>query len=146
MKETSRTGFEAPPITVEIERGRLRLFCKAIGETGSVFTDPEAARAAGYRDIIAPPTFASCLDADRQDGFSLVRELGLPLAKLLHGSQSITHHGTLSPGDRVVVRSRVSDMYEKKGGALQFVVIQTQVSHQDSAKVVDLERTLIVRQ
>lgn len=143
--DTSRIGFEAPPLELEIERGRLRLFCKAIGETGAVHTDPEAARAAGYRDVIAPPTFAFCLDSDRPDGFSMVRELGLPLGRLLHGSQTLRHHGTLSPGDRVLLRSQVKDIYEKKGGALQFYVIASRVTRPDGSPVVDMERALIVR-
>jgi len=144
--DISRIGFAAPPVTVEVERGRLRLFCKAIGETGPLFTDTDAAIRAGYRDIIAPPTFVFCLETDRPDGFSMVRALQLPLARLLHGSQVIRHFQTLSPGDRVVLRAYVSDIYEKKGGALQFIAIRTDVSRQDPGdKVAELERILILR-
>ena len=145
--DTSRIGLQSPPLDVEIERGRLRLFCKAIGETGAIHTDPAAARAAGYRDVVAPPTFAFCLDSDRSDGFSMVRELGLPLGRLLHGGQSMTHHGPLCAGDRVVLHSRVTDIHDKKGGALRFFVIASQVLRAAGGScVVEMERTLIVRQ
>lgn len=145
--DTSRIGLQAPPLEVEIERGRLRLFCKAIGEAGAIHTDRAAARAAGYRDIVAPPTFAFCLDTDRADGFSMVRELGLPLGRLLHGGQSMAHRAALCAGDRVVLHSRLTDVHDKKGGALRLFVIASQVHNAaDGRCVVEMERTLIVRQ
>ena len=50
-------GHDLQTSTMTIERGRLRLFAKAIGETDPVYTDVEAAKAAGYPDLPAPPTF-----------------------------------------------------------------------------------------
>ena len=49
-------GFKLPVSELNIDRSRLRFFAKTIGETSSIYTDVEAARAAGYADLPAPPT------------------------------------------------------------------------------------------
>src|SRR6266540_1671938 len=115
MIDRTFIGWEHPPITSVVERGRLRSFAKAIGETDRVYFDEEAARRAGYRDIPAPPTYAFCLEMmDAADPFMLVNEMGIPIAAILHGEQSFTYHAPICAGDRVTWAGRVSDIYEKK--------------------------------
>jgi acyl dehydratase len=146
MIDRSFIGLERPPITVDVERGRLRSFAKAIGETNPVYSDADAARHAGYRDIPAPPTYAFCLEMlDAADPFVLIRQMGIPLERLLHGEQSFTYHGTICAGDRVVLATRVSDIYEKKGGALEFVVQDTAVTNQHGELVAEMRQVAVVR-
>lgn len=55
MIDRASIGRTWGPWDVVVEKGRLRLLAKAIGETRPVYTDEAAARAAGYRSILAPP-------------------------------------------------------------------------------------------
>ena len=66
MIDRSIVGTEEPARTFDVERGRLRFFAKAIGETDPVYTDVEAARAAGHPDLPVPPTFLFGLELDER--------------------------------------------------------------------------------
>lgn len=124
MSVTDRIGREAPVFEVTVEPFQLRLFAKAIGETRREYLDPAAARAMGYRDLPAPPTFAFSLAMRPQDPFDLLRLLDVDLARVLHGEQSFEYFEPICAGDRVRVSRRVVEAYEKKGGALQFYVAE----------------------
>lgn len=127
MIDRSQVGRTWAPWEVTIEAGRLRLLAKAIGETRAIHVDEAAAHAAGYRGLVAPPTFAFCLLADGPVGSRYLQDVGIPLEGVLHGEQSYTLHGVLCAGDRVRVQRSVLDIYEKKGGALEFVVFGSEV-------------------
>ena len=136
-------GHVLPDSVMTIERSRLQFFAKAIGETDPVYTDVAAARAAGYADLPAPPTFLFGAELDSGASDRLVADLGIPFANLLHGEQRFTYHHPACAGDRVTVRSKVTDIYDKKGGALEFVVKDSHAL--DGAGVLLAEmRTILV--
>jgi hypothetical protein len=68
-------GHRLPDSVLPIERSRLQFFAKAIGETDPVYTDPAAARAAGYPDLPAPPTFMFAAELDSGATFHLLDQL-----------------------------------------------------------------------
>jgi acyl dehydratase len=139
-------GHQLPASTLPIERGRLQFFARVIGETNPVYTDSVAARAAGYPDLPAPPTFLFAAELDSGVTFRLLDDLGIPISKLLHGEQSFTYHRPACAGDTVVVRSTISDIYEKKQGALQFVVKISRATNQNNELVAEMRSVLICRQ
>lgn len=145
MIDRSHIGRAFPPHTAEVEKGRLRFFAKAIGETSPVYTDEAAARAAGYSALPAPPTFLFCLEMDRPDPFDTLKALGVELGRVLHGNQSFTYHAPVVAGDRITFQTRVSDIFDKKGGALEFIVLDTTATNQDAVKVADLQSVIVVR-
>jgi len=61
MIDRSYIGHKREALTVVVEPFQLRLFAKAIGETNPIYLEEEAAKAAGYRNMLAPPTFANDL-------------------------------------------------------------------------------------
>ena len=138
-------GHELPPSVLPIERSRLQFFAKAIGESDPVYTDAAAARAAGYADLPAPPTFLFAAELDSGAAFQLIDLLQIPIAKLLHGEQSFVHHAPVCVGDTVTVRSTVSDIYDKKNGALEFVVKTSRAVNQHDALVAEMRTVLVCR-
>ncbi|MFD2764294.1 MaoC family dehydratase N-terminal domain-containing protein [Micromonospora eburnea] len=116
------------PITVTVERGRLRFFAKAVGETNPVYVDLDAARQAGHRDLPVPPTFFFSLEMEGPDSWAYLAELGVDLRRVLHGEQSFTYHSMVYAGDTVALRTRIVDVYAKKGGALEFLVRRTDIT------------------
>jgi acyl dehydratase len=143
--ERAIVGHEWPAWDVEIEKGRLRLFAKAIGETRAVHLDEAAAKAAGYRSVVAPPTFAFCLLADSPASSGYLSDIGIPIRDVLHGEQEFTFHQVMCAGDTVRVSRRVADTYEKKGGALEFVVLESEVRFAASAELVASGRQVMIR-
>jgi acyl dehydratase len=138
-------GHQLPPSVLPIERTRVRFFAKAIGETNPIHLEEAAARAAGYPDIVAPPTFLFAAEMESRAIDALLDDLGVPIAKLLHGEQGFTFHRQVCVGDTVTVRSRVTDIYAKKNGALEFVVKHSDAFDQTGALVAELRSVLVVR-
>lgn len=138
-------GHELPASVLPIERSRLRFFAKVIGETNPVYTELAAARAAGYVDLPAPPTFLFAAELDSGASFKLLADLQIPLAKLLHGEQSFTFVRPACVGDTVTVNSRVSDIYDKKNVALEFVVKTSRATNQRQELVAELRTVLVCR-
>jgi hypothetical protein len=138
-------GTQLPPITMTMDRGRLRFFAKAIGETNPVFTDLQAAQAAGHRDLPVPPTFLFGIELESPDPFAWLSDLGVDLRRVLHGEQSFTYHCQAVAGDVLTASPRIANVYTKKGGALEFIE-KTSVVTRDSGDVVaELTSVIVVR-
>jgi len=138
-------GHELPASVLPIERTRLRFFAKAIGETDPVYTEVAAAQAAGHADLPVPPTFLFAAELDSGAAFRLIDDLQIPIAKLLHGEQSFSFHKPACAGDTVTVRSTVSDIYDKKNGALEFVVKLSRATNQRDELVAELRSVLVCK-
>lgn len=125
------------PLTVDIERGRLRLFAKAIGETDPVYTDVDAARRAGHPDLPVPPSFlGNAIELDIPNPLDWLLALGVDTTSTLHGEQSFVYHAMVHAGDSLVLHRKIADVYTKKGGALEFVVKQTDIKRGDELVAV----------
>jgi acyl dehydratase len=138
-------GHELPASVLPIERSRLQFFAKAIGEIDPVYTDAAAARDAGYPDLPAPPTFLFAAELDSGASNQLLGDLQIPLSKLLHGEQSFDYHRPACVGDTVTVRSTISDIYDKKNGALEFVVKTSRATNQRDELVAELRTVIVCR-
>lgn len=146
MNPAEYIGLDLGTFTFDVERSQLRLFATAIGETRPLYTDPAAARAAGYRDVPAPPTFAFSIGMNPDDPFDMLKSLNVDLAKVLHGEQSFEYTMPICAGDRVRVRRSVVDAYQKKGGALNFFVVQlTYEDARSCARLCTARQTIIAR-
>ncbi|MCY1293360.1 hypothetical protein D9M68_565440 [compost metagenome] len=145
MADKSLIGRSLGVTTAEVEKGRLRFFAKAIGETSPLYSDEAAARAAGYKSLPVPPTFLFCLQGEGRDLGEFLALLQWDLGRILHAEQEFTYHKPAVAGDVLTFDTRVADVYEKKGGALQFVVQDTRVTNQDGEHIADLRCSLVQR-
>ena len=145
MIDRRHIGKLLRPAVLDIERGRLRFFAQAIGESDPIYTDQAAARAAGYPDLPAPPTFLFAAELDGQSITAMLDDLGVALNRILHGEQQFTYLTPVCAGDTVTVASRVSDIYAKKGGALEFIVKDSTVTNQFGVKVAEMRSVIVVR-
>ncbi|HWD32756.1 MAG TPA: MaoC family dehydratase N-terminal domain-containing protein [Pseudomonas sp.] len=146
MADKSLIGRSLGVTTCDVEKGRLRFFAKAIGETDPVYTDEAAARAAGHRSLPVPPSFLMCLEAEGRDTDHIVEDIfGFDLGRILHAEQGFDYHAMAYAGDVLTFATEVLDVYQKKGGALTFVVQQTRVSNQDGLHIADIRSSLVQR-
>ncbi len=123
---------------------QLRFFAKATGETRPIYTDEAAARDAGHPGLPLPPTFLFSLElANPPTGWR--EELGIKVERILHGEQTFTYHRMAYAGDNLHFKTTITDIYDKKGGALEFVVRETRVTNQDGEPVADLRSVLVQR-
>ncbi|WP_367882619.1 MaoC family dehydratase N-terminal domain-containing protein [Pseudomonas putida] len=119
-------------------KGPSALFAKATGQLDPVYLDEAAARQAGYRNIPVPPTFLFCLENDSPDPWELQRLLDLDLGRLLHGEQSFVYHRMACAGDVLTFEPRLSDIYSRRDGALEFFVRETRVTDAMGEHIADL--------
>lgn len=138
-------GKSYPPFSVHVERTRLQDFARAIGETDPVHLDPAAAQAAGYRDVLAPPTFPFTITLDAGQSFNVLDDMNIDKASSVHGGQWFAYHAPICAGDTVSGVQRITEIFTKKGGALLFINIETPLSNQNGEAVVTLGSTIVVR-
>ncbi len=138
-------GQEFLQFSTDVERGRLKLFAKAIGELNPIYSDADMARKAGYDDVVAPPTFIYCLSEDIPDPNIAVTSLGLDVSKCLHAHQEVTQFRPICAGQTLHGRMRLADYFEKKGGTLKFVVSETEFSNAAGQEVASLKTTVVVQ-
>jgi acyl dehydratase len=143
MLDRSFIGLESQPRTVVVEAGQLRFFARATGERKPIYFDETAALAAGHPSLPAPPTFLFCLGSLAPEGENVIAKLGVDLGRVLHGEQSFTYGKPIHAGDVITLKTRISDIYDKRGGALDFIVQDTEAANQNG-ETVGVTRTVIV--
>ncbi|UMB70069.1 MaoC family dehydratase N-terminal domain-containing protein [Mycobacterium paraterrae] len=143
--DTGLIGKTMPELVMTIEAGRLQLFAEATGQTDPVYLDREAAKAAGHPDLPVPPTFLFAIELEQPDPFAFLAELGVDLRSVLHGEQAFTYHSVAHAGDTLVAKTRIADVYTKKGGALEFIVKVTEISKDDGTAVAEMTNVVVMR-
>lgn len=146
MLDKSKIGSAGEETAIDVEAGMVRLFCQAIGETNPIFLDLEAARAAGYRAIPTPPTYAACLQNLAPPKKDLVLDvLGADLGRILHGEQAFEQKRPIHVGDRIRLTQRIADIYDKKNGALEFIVLETTLVNQFDEACAAVRSVVVLR-
>ena len=138
-------GQRSEPRSIVIEAGQLKLFAKAIGETNPIYFDEAAAKAAGHKNILVPPTFGSCLKFLAPAQSPSADELGLDYKALLHAEETIEYHAPLYVGDRVTLVTEVDSIYTKKDGALEFLVRTTHITDEAGNLLQSVTNTVVMK-
>ncbi len=135
-------GSWSKPAVNEIERGAVCRFADSLGETNPIYFDPDAARSQGYRDVVAPLTFAFTLRSSLE-----LQEAGQPNRTVLTSDQQVESFAPICVGDRISVCSRVAEITQRPGnvGPLEFVVVEDEGRTADDQLVFRTRRTLIIR-
>src|SRR5260370_1116957 len=75
----------------EVSRVKIAEFADAIGDPNPLYRDRAAAQAAGYPDVIAPPTFAIVISMASSARVVADPGLGLNYAMVVHGEQRLEY-------------------------------------------------------
>ena len=127
----------------EVSRVKIADFADAIGEPSKLCRDAEAARRAGYPDVIAPPTFAVVLSRASARLANDDPGLGLDYSMVVHGEQSFAHSRPLHAGDMVVATTTIESI--KAVGALSMMVTSTDLTTIGGDHVCTARSTLVER-
>jgi acyl dehydratase len=144
MINKSYIGRSLPSFYANAEPGQLALFAKATGETRPVYTNEAAAHDAGYPSLPVPPTFLFSLELT-QPASAWREEIGITPSRILHGEQSFVYHRSAYAGERLHFEPRITDIYDKKDGALSFIVKETRVTNAKGEHVADLRAVIVHR-
>ena len=155
------------PLTTEpISRLTLALFAGASGDHNPIHVDLDFARKAGMDDVFAHGMLSMAyLGRMLTDWIpqEAMREFSVRFTAITHvhdrvictgriverfergGEQSFKYYAMVYAGDRVTFAPRIADIYEKKNGALEFIVKETRVTNASGGLVAELRSVLVVR-
>jgi acyl dehydratase len=141
--ETKAVGKEWEPATFEVEAARITKYADAIGAESELHHDPAAAKAAGFRDLVAPPMFCVVYSAPAMGPAILDPEVGMNLPAMVHGGQEFGWGEPVCAGDEVTTTAKCTEIYEQDGKG--FYVFESVSTNQDGAETVRAKWTNIVR-
>lgn len=143
MLDRSLIGRESEPVLQEVEKGAIRRFADALGDPNPLYQDEAAARASGFSNLLAPPTFPAVLAMNEKFRHSL--DLGT--RSILQSEQVIEFGRQVVAGDRVTVKSRVADVGERPGasGPMDVLVLEEEGRDDQGELLFRCRETLILR-
>lgn len=142
--QRSEKGNTGPPVVMQVERGKIREFARAIRDDNPIyFDDDHALRTIG--GIMPPPTFTMSL-ALWDDARGRPPLLSYDRRRLLHGEQEFEYLQPVYAGDTLTGVTRVADVFEKRGargGTMTFGVLETVFTNQRGERVLIARSTVI---
>ncbi|MBQ0986201.1 MaoC family dehydratase N-terminal domain-containing protein [Streptomyces sp. F63] len=109
--DQSFVGRAYPPTApYEVGREKIREFAEAVGDPHPAYTDPEAARALGHPDVIAPPTFVFSLTYRAAGQVIDDPQLGLDYSRVVHRDQRFVYSRPVRAGDRLAVTTTIDEV------------------------------------
>jgi acyl dehydratase len=136
-------GKRYEPFEYEVGREKIREYAHAVGEENPVHFDPEAARRAGFRAVVAPPMFAVVYSSGAVAPAMFDPDVGMNFAMMVHGGQEFTWPELVYAGDTVTTTASVRDIAER--GDKTFYVFETVSINQEGREVARGTWTNIVR-
>ena len=141
--DRSVLGVESTPISYDVEKGAIQKFVEAIGDEDPIYHDEKAAQAAGFKTIVAPPTFLCTFRAQElpnlQIAFGQVR---------LNGGNAYEYYRPIYAGDTITVTAQYADVTERDGrsGKMVFVITEITFKNQQGEVVAKGRNTGIIRE
>ncbi|MDB5987875.1 MAG: hypothetical protein JWR16_2928 [Nevskia sp.] len=124
-------GYTLPTFDVTVEPERLAEFAAAIGaDAGSG---------------LAPPTFMKAIEGEHGSSRAILEALNVDLRRVLHAEQQFDYLVPIVAGERLSVSRSVTDLYEKKNGVMEFIVIESVISKQDGSIAGRSRQVVLVR-
>ena len=136
-------GKSWPAHQYEVGREKIREYSQVIGFDQPIHFDSQAARDAGFRDVVAPPMFCVVYSAGAMGPVLFDPEVGMNFAAMVHGGQEFVWGEPVCAGDEITTRAAVREIFEKDGRA--FYVFESVSTNQDGDEVVRGTWTNIVR-
>ena len=126
-----------------VGREKVREFARAVLATSPLNLDPEAARAAGYSDVVAPPTFATVVQDATLQQLLADPDAGIDFSRVVHGDQRFTFSRPIVAGDELTATLTVTSV--KSLGGHSMVTAESSIADATGAHVVTATSTLVVR-
>jgi acyl dehydratase len=140
---TEAVGKTFAPTVYAVGREKIREYAHAVGETNPLHLDPEAARAAGHRDVVAPPMFCVVYSSPSVAPALFDPEAGINCPMMVHGGQEFVWGPLVVAGDEITTTVSVKSIEQRAGNG--FYVFESRSLNQDGETVCTGTWTNIVR-
>ena len=140
----SFVGRTYPPTEpYQVGREAIRDFAAAVGARSPLHHDLAAARAAGYRDLVAPPTFAVIVGQRTDAQFVIDPDAGVDFTRVVHGEQRFVHHRPIVAGDEL--RGVLTIDSVRAAGRHTMVTMRSELIDPDDQPVCTSWSTIVIR-
>jgi acyl dehydratase len=126
-----------------VDADLIAAFAAAVGAEDPVHTDPEAARAAGYADVVAPPTMAVRFSQQADHDYISDPDAGIDFSRVVHGEQRFVHHRPITAGDELLGALTVDSI--RAAGGHSMVTTRTELTTASGDAVATCTSTIVVR-
>lgn len=140
---TQAVGKTYPDSVYAVGREKIKEYALAVGETNPLHLDPEAARAAGHADVVAPPMFVVVYSLPAMAPAVLDPEVGINFAMMVHGGQEFEWGPLVVAGDEITTSASVKDISQRD--TMGFYVFESISKNQNGEQVCKATWTNIVR-
>jgi acyl dehydratase len=141
--KTEAVGKTFPPVEYVVGTEKIREYAAATFDDNPLSNDEDAAKAAGYAGLVAPPMFAVVFSGRASAPAMLDPEVEMNFAMMVHGAQDFTFHKPIVAGDRITTTASVKSIEVKSGKG--FYIFTTESVNQHGETVVSADWTCIVR-
>jgi len=133
----------APTETYPVSAVKIAEMAAATGSAHPAHTDRDAARALGYDDVVAPPTFAVVVAQRAEQAYIADPASGIDFSRVVHAEERFTHHRPIVAGDRLRTTVHVDAITERAG--ITMVSTRAEIADDAGAPVATVRSTLAVR-
>jgi len=133
----------APAPAYLVGREKVREFARAVHSTSPLHYDPAVASAAGYSDVVAPPTFAVVVQEATLAQLLAEPDAGIDFSRVVHGEQRFSYTRPIVAGDELTATLAVTSI--KSLGGHSMVTAESSIVDASGAHVVTAISTLVVR-
>lgn len=147
-KMRASIGKESEPVAYEVDNTGCRQFARAVGYTDPVFFDEAAAKARGYRGLLAPPGFLGhpVFIPGQPVRTAEVFRLDIPYKRILNGGTDVEYFDDVCAGDRLTATTKISDLTEREGRMGPMLIVSTETTFRnESGKTVAIQRGAAIR-
>jgi acyl dehydratase len=141
--DTRAVGKRYPAVLYAVGREKIKEYALVTGETDPLHLDHEAARRAGYRDVVAPPMFAAVYGGAAMGPVFFDPEVGIDFSLLVHTAQEFRWGPLVVAGDEIETTVSVASIEERAGNG--FYVLESVSTNQDGHTVCVGTWTNVVR-
>ena len=141
--DTANVGKSYDAATFEVEADRIKAYADAVHEDNPVYHDAEAAKEAGFRDLVAPPMFAVVYTSPAIGAAFFDEEVGMDFGRMVHGAQDFEWGPLVVAGDEITTEVEVTDVSQR--GGMGFYTFESRSDNQDGERVCTGTWTCIVR-
>ena len=134
-----------PPVEFDVEKQRVKFFSKVTGQTDPVYFDEKTAQEKGYPSLLTPITFLTTVGHEQENPYQYLDDLSISMQHILHAGQKFKYHKLVFAGEKIKMKSKIKDMYEKKNGNLKFVEIESLFFNQDKELMVESLSILVTK-
>jgi acyl dehydratase len=144
MVDTSYVGRTLPPAPpYRVSREKITEFARAVGEDSSICLDVGAARAAGYPDVVAPPTFTVTFTMPLIETLLRDAAFGWDYARMVHADQSVLLYRPVHAGDELATTIHVEDLSTRSGS--HWLTLRCEIADAEGAVVASTRAVLVTK-